>query len=132
LLRVHIRPLLVIVLALGLLSARLPAGESGRESECQKSASFFAPPDSPEYRKYAPDREINVVNLALDVTPDFTNRTIAGSTTLTFKPIAKPLTQLSLDAVDLRVASVTSTVPVALPGGSSEPANGRGRLAVES
>jgi len=47
--------------------------------------------------------------VALDVTPDFTNRTVAGKTTITFKPIAKPLEKLSLDAVDLTVSSVTSS-----------------------
>jgi len=103
---------LFVFLVIGNAPRLLMAKEAAATTECLKTGAFFAPPDSPEYRKYAPDREISVVNLALDVTPDFANRTIAGSTTLTFKPIAKPRTQLSLDAVDLRVASVTSSVPV--------------------
>ena len=86
---------------------------SGRAEElagaiCQKSQAFLAPIDSSDHRKYAPDREMDLLNLALDVTPNFQQRTIAGQATLRFKPIAKPLTELRLDAVDLRIESVTS------------------------
>ena len=38
-----------------------------------------ATPDSADYRKYAPDREIDILHLTLDVTPDFKQRTVAGS-----------------------------------------------------
>lgn len=65
--------------------------------------------DSPDYRKYAPDREVDILHLTLDVTPDFVKRTVAGSATWKFKPIAKPFAELKLDAVNLRVASITST-----------------------
>ena len=77
--------------------------------ECIKSATFLAPLDSPDHRKYAPDREIDILHLALDVTPDFKQRTIAGKATLKFKPIAKPFQELKLDAVDLDVESLTAT-----------------------
>ncbi len=77
--------------------------------ECIKSAAFLAPLDSPEHRKYAPDREIDILHLTLDVTPDFKQRTIAGKATLKFKPIAKPFQELRLDAVDLAVESLTAT-----------------------
>ncbi|MEN9574951.1 MAG: Aminopeptidase [Verrucomicrobiota bacterium] len=74
------------------------------------SAQFApAPVDSPAYRKYAPDRRVDILHLALDVTPDFKARSIAGTATVTFKPIATPLEELRLDAVDLRIASVTSS-----------------------
>ncbi|NBV22323.1 MAG: M1 family peptidase, partial [Proteobacteria bacterium] len=78
---------------------------------CRWCAAQFAPAavDSPAYRKYAPDRRADILHLALDVTPDFKARTIAGTATLTFKPIATPLDELRLDAVDLRIASVTSS-----------------------
>src|SRR5687768_11490668 len=58
-------------------------------------ATAFAPatPDSPDYRKYAPDREIDILHLTLDVTPDFKQRTVAGSATWKFKPIAKPFAE---------------------------------------
>ena len=65
--------------------------------------------DSADYRKYAPDREVDILHLTLDVTPDFTKRTVSGSATWKFQPIAKPCAELKLDAVDLTVASVTST-----------------------
>jgi aminopeptidase N len=59
-------------------------------------------------RKYARDRRVDVLHLKLDVTPDFVKRTVAGTATLVFKPIAKPLTSLELDAVDLHIEEVTA------------------------
>jgi aminopeptidase N len=76
---------------------------------CASWLAAFAPADSSEHRKYAPDREIDIQHLALDVTPDFKQRTVAGKMTLRFKPMAKPLQELRLDGVDLAVQSVTST-----------------------
>jgi len=88
---------------------------SGHAHHCRWCAAQFAPAavDSPAYRKYAPDRRVDLLHLALDVTPDFKARTVAGTATLTFKPIATPLEELRLDAVDLHVASVTSTEKIA-------------------
>jgi aminopeptidase N len=76
--------------------------------DCKGASSFFAASNSPA-AQYAPSREIDILHLKLDVTPDFEQRTVSGTATFTFKPIAKPLEELSLDAVDLSVASVTST-----------------------
>ncbi len=73
------------------------------------SSNARAAVDSPDYRKYAPDREVDILHLTLDVTPDFVKRTVAGSAMWKFKPIAKPFAELKLDGVNLRVASVTST-----------------------
>src|SRR6266576_3372985 len=101
--------LLLAALTLGGVAVALHAEETAREAECLKTSAFFAPPDSPEYRKYAPDRAIAVVNLAIEVMPDFTSRTIAAKTTITFKPIAQALPELALDAVDLAVGSVKSS-----------------------
>ncbi|MCW5554404.1 MAG: HEAT repeat domain-containing protein [Verrucomicrobiae bacterium] len=100
--------LLVATLALNVASA-LHAEESTQQIECLKSSAFLAPPDSPDHRQYVPDRAINVLNLAIDVTPDFTNRTVTAKTTIKFKPIAMPLPELALDAVDLRVTSLQSS-----------------------
>src|SRR6266576_6803285 len=100
---------LLVALTLGGVAVALRAEVTAREAECFKTSAFFAPPDSPEYRTYAPDRAIAVVNLAIEVTTDFTNRTIAAKTTITSKPIAQPLPELALDAVDLRVDSVKSS-----------------------
>jgi len=77
-------------------------------------APAFGPaaPDSPDYRKYAPHREIDILHLTLDVTPDFKQRTVSGTATWKFKPIAKPFAELKLDGVDLNIESVTSTEKV--------------------
>jgi aminopeptidase N len=93
----------------GLLSGSARAETETRSLECLKSDRFLAPIDSPDYRKYAPDRDVQPLHLALDVTPDFKQRTIAGQATLQFKPLIKPVNEVKLDAVDLNVASVTST-----------------------
>lgn len=44
-------------------------------------------------RQYAPDRKADILHITIDVTPDFKTRTVAGATTIKFKPIAKPLTE---------------------------------------
>src|SRR2546428_4817980 len=85
------------------------ADSDSTSTECLKSASFLAPIDSPDNRKYAPDREVHLLHLSLDVTPDFKQRTVAGKATLQFKPIAKPVRELKLDAVDLNVQVVEAT-----------------------
>ncbi|MFA6544717.1 MAG: M1 family aminopeptidase [Limisphaerales bacterium] len=101
---------------LALLTLAVPAFADALSTEqqvhlCRWCSAQFAPApvDSPAYRKYAPDRRVDIFHLALDVTPDFKARTIAGTATLTFKPIATPLEELRLDAVELRVASLTSS-----------------------
>ena len=72
-----------------------------------------AAPDSPDHRKYAPDRKADMLHLALDVTPNFADRTVSGTATLTFKPIAKSLEELRLDGVDLKVSAVEASAKVA-------------------
>src|SRR5579859_3740293 len=85
------------------------AGDELGFIECLKGASFFAPIDSPDYRKYAPDRDVEVMHLALDVTPDFKQRTVAGTAVWKFKPLIKPTDEIKLDAVELVIESVTAT-----------------------
>ncbi|MFC1508500.1 hypothetical protein ACFL60_02310 [Candidatus Omnitrophota bacterium] len=41
-------------------------------------------------RHYAPDRKVDILHIKIDVTPDFKARTVAGTTTISFTPIAKP------------------------------------------
>jgi len=106
---VKLTHLVTVTLAFSIFAGILRAEETTHQTECLKSAAFFAPPDSPNYRQYAPDRLINVVNLAIDVTPDFSNRSVSVKTTIRFKPITSPLPELSLNAVRLRVTSVTSS-----------------------
>ncbi|MEO6036215.1 MAG: hypothetical protein ABIQ35_13245, partial [Verrucomicrobiota bacterium] len=85
------------------------ADNLAEEIVCQKSSGLFAAPDSSDFRKYAPSREVDILHLKLDVTPDFKARTVSGIATFTFKPIAKPLEELSLDGIDLSVSYVTSS-----------------------
>ena len=63
--------------------------------------------------KYAPDRNVDIEHIIIDVTPDFNNSSIEGLTTIKFKPIAKALAELKLNASDLLVSSVTSSVKLA-------------------
>ena len=101
------------VVRLTLLAAALLAAPTLRAEseglECAGGHFLFAAPDSSEYLKYAPSREVDVLHVAIDVTPDFKARTIAGKTTVRFKPVAKPLAELKLNAVDLRVSAVVSS-----------------------
>ena len=55
---------------------------------------------------YAPVRQVDVLHIKLDVTPDFEKRTVQGSTSITAAPIAQPVQLLRLDAVDLQVSKV--------------------------
>ncbi len=50
-----------------------------------------------------------MLHVALDITPDFKQRTIEATATLTFKPLAKAVSELKLNAVDFQVRSVTAT-----------------------
>lgn len=77
-------------------------------TELHCRAPFGPKSDAPDYRKYAPDREVDILHLALDITPDFKQRTIAGKAVIKFKPLGKPLQEVKLDAVDLTIKLVTS------------------------
>jgi aminopeptidase N len=87
----------------------LPLAAESELLHCARGHAFLAQADSPDYRKYAPSREVDILHLALDLTPDFKARTISGKVVLRFKPIARPLEELKLDSVDLRVRAVTAT-----------------------
>jgi hypothetical protein len=77
--------------ALGLLTAVARAKADDADAvECAKSSRFFAPPDSPDPLRYAPDREVEVLHLALDITPDFKQRTLKGTAALRFRPLVTP------------------------------------------
>lgn len=77
-----------------------------------KQGLFPAPASDKPGRKFARDRLVDIAHLALDVTPDFAARTVRGSSTLTFSPIALPLPILELDAIGLRIDSVECTTPL--------------------
>ena len=76
-------------------------GGERRRAEDKKDAPYVE-------LQYAPDRKVDILHVAIDITPDFQARTIKGTTTIRFSPIAKELQELSLDAMDLDVAAVTS------------------------
>ena len=97
-------------LALLLTTSVLPATTAAEQLTCGHGHAMFAAPDSAEFLKYAPSREVDVLHLKLDVTPDFRARSVAGTATLRFKPIGKPLAELKLDGVELRVSDAASTV----------------------
>lgn len=65
--------------------------------------------ESSQYLKYTPDKRFEIQHLALDITPDFTKRTIQGEVVLKFKVIGTPLDEIRLNAVDLRVLSAGSS-----------------------
>jgi aminopeptidase N len=108
----RILPILLSACSVALAVYCVDAETSTTGLECIKSASFLAPIDSADHRKYAPDREVQYLHLALDVTPDFQKRTVAGKVTLKFKPIIKPVQELKLDAVNLSIQAVTATEKV--------------------
>ncbi|MES2707107.1 MAG: M1 family aminopeptidase [Verrucomicrobiota bacterium] len=60
-------------------------------------------------RKYARDRLADIEHVALDVTPDFKNRTVSGTVAISFSPIGLPLSTLALDSVDLSIDKVSVT-----------------------
>lgn len=106
----HRLVLLVLVAQLSATSGR--AEEAYYCSHCKRLATQWlaaeAPGDKAPNRKYAPDRHIDVLHLKLDVTPDFANRSVSGTATMQFQPIAEPLRQLKLNAVGLEIESVES------------------------
>ncbi len=62
--------------------------------------------------RYAPDRKVDIIHIKIDITPDFKARTIAATTTIKLAPIVKPLVELSLNAIELSVSSVTSSAGI--------------------
>jgi aminopeptidase N len=58
-------------------------------------------------RKYARDRLVDITHLALNVTPNFEARSVAGSMTMNFAPIAQALPKLELDAIELRIEKIS-------------------------
>ncbi len=97
------------LLSLLFLGCALPALAEQLEDclgNCGKAHLFpMGAPVKPG-RKYARDRLVDITHLALDVTPNFDARTVAGSMSMDFAPIAQALPKLELDAIDLRIEQV--------------------------
>src|SRR5687767_248844 len=90
-------------------------GLGGKSETFYHECWHFAPENAQGARgarHYAPTRQIDVLHLALDVVPNFTNRSVAGTVSMKFVPVIKSLRELELDAVDLNIQQVTGTVAV--------------------
>ena len=81
--------------------------------QCRHAAPFLAGVDTTTQR-YAPERQVDIVSFALDVTPDFKNRRVAGTATFTVKTMLKPVEQLRLDAFDLEVSEIKAGPKIAV------------------
>jgi len=62
---------------------------------------------------YAPDRKVDITHVRIDVTPNFKERTVAGVVTIEFTPIARPLEEIRLSAIDLNIYRVWASVGMA-------------------
>ncbi len=98
----------------GLVGLAAPAGAAEHWETCRYcraalAAQAAAADAKTPLRHYAPDRQVDVTHIKLDVTPDFERSSVAGTATLRFTPIAKPLESLRLDGVNLRVKAVRSS-----------------------
>jgi len=63
-------------------------------------------------RQYAPDRKVDILHVRIDVVPNFTEKTVAGTVRIDFTPIAKPLTEIQLDSADLSIYHVWSNATI--------------------
>ena len=99
---------LLPVSLLGLCPAVARAEVEASTLGYHQSAGSLAASDVPSGRQYAPDRDVQMLHLAVEATPDFQQRTVEGKATLKFRPVVKSVRELSLDAIDLNVHTVTS------------------------
>jgi aminopeptidase N len=105
----HFTPLLSAAVASAFLTSSAGAAEQNCWGNCAKHGLFMPlGGETKPGRKYARDRLVDIQHLALDVTPDFKARTVAGTVTLSFTPIAEPLTTLALDSVGLSIDHISA------------------------
>ena len=97
-------PAFLLSLFIPLVSQSLRA-EHRHGLQCRHAVPFLAGVDTTTQR-YGPERQVDILHFALDVTPDFKNRRVAGTATFTFKTMLKAVKQLRLDAVDLEVSEI--------------------------
>ena len=101
---------LLACLALTLLVPYRSARAEAEHLYCAHGHGWLAAgADSSEFLKYAPSREIDILHVAIDATPDFKARSVSAKTTLRFVPIAKPFAELKLNAIDFTVSTVESS-----------------------
>ena len=111
--RIHWLHLCAVVLLMLLGSLRAEEWLAGLQCRHCERLLAAAPEGPHSGRHYAPDRTADITHLAIDVTPDFRTRTLRATTTLRCLPVARPMTELALDAVDLGLDSVESSAPMA-------------------
>ena len=98
-----------LVTVLLALLAIAPTSICGEELICRFCADARALPPGTELEgryHYAPDRQVDVLHIKIDVTPNFDKRTLNATTSVKAKVIAKPVEILSLNAVNLHVKEV--------------------------
>ncbi|TYQ24376.1 M1 family metallopeptidase [Pseudanabaena sp. UWO310] len=78
----------------------------GESDKSKKHKSFHLPGAKPHYN---PDRPGQVEHIALDLVLDIPQQTIAGSCKIRLRPVRDGITDLNLDAVSLRIDSVSIT-----------------------
>ncbi len=83
------------------------------EATCDKGRLFRLSRKPADGLQYAPDRNVDILHVSIEATPDFEKRTIAGTTTIRFAPIALALDELRLDGVDLTVHRAESSAELA-------------------
>jgi len=101
-------PLIALIATL-LAGHHVAAVENETEAACLKSAAFLVPLEEAGGRHYAPEYDVRARHLTIDVTPDFKLRTVTGTTTIKFQALRRPVKELRLDALHLKVSEVTST-----------------------
>ena len=74
------------------------------DSEDKKTKSFELPGAKPHYN---PDRPGQVNHIFLDLDLDIPNQSFTGTCTITITPVRKGIEELTLDAVDLNITSVS-------------------------
>ena len=104
--------LVAISLLLSLRAHEFICAGAFRGSGGTSGAGGAAPVDSAEFRKYPPERSVDILHMAIDVTPDFKQRWVSGTTKLRFKPLNATVSELRLNAQDLRVREITSTATI--------------------
>lgn len=105
----HLLSLLAFAVALSAAVESLFANEHQADCRyCNALAAWADPPQASNGRNYAPDRQVDVKHIKLDVTPDFEHRTVEGTATIRFAPILKPVKSLRLDGARLKVSDVRS------------------------
>lgn len=84
----------------------------GHELSCARLGREFAPIDSPLYRRYSPDRVVDVQHMIIEVSPNFRERAVSGTTTVRFKPLRDGVSEIRLNAIDLRVTEARCGLPM--------------------